>query len=175
MEEEQSGDIQQLARLPSAERTSELLNEYMRRCRQIRQRRLREDQLERGQLETRRLEREERRQELRLRRERRQLERGEVEIRHVDRRLVDVRRRVLMRQRDPVVRGLTPERIENFEHFDADESMVGERCIICMDDLEVGTKMVRLDCHVDHYLCQKCANSWFKDHKTCPTCRRVFS
>ena len=133
MEEEQSGDIQQLARLPSAERTSELLNEfepenfYRRHLRRIRQRRRQEDQLER----------EERRQELIRRRERRQLERGEVE-----RRLVDVRRRVLMnvRQRGPVVRGLTPERIENFEHFDADESMVGERCLVCMDDLEVGTK-----------------------------------
>ena len=167
MEEEQSGAIQQLARLPSAERTSELLNEfepetlYIRRCRQIRQRRLREDQLER----------EERRQELIRRRERLQLERGEVE-----RRLVDVRRRVLMnvRQRGPVVRGLTPTRIERFEHFDADESMVGEQCLICMDDLEVGTKMVRLDCHIDHYLCQKCAHGWFKDHNTCPTCRHVF-
>ena len=53
--------------------------------------------------------------------------------------------------------------------------MVGEQCVVCLDDLEVGTKMVRLDCHVDHYFCKTCAHGWFKDHKTCPTCRRVFN
>ena len=73
------------------------------------------------------------------------------------------------------VQGLTSERIERFEQFDADESMVGERCLVCMSDLEVGTKMVRLDCHVDHYLCKTCAHGWFKDHNTCPTCRHVFN
>ena len=80
-----------------------------------------------------------------------------------------------LRHQSEFVRGLTPERIERFEQFDADESMVGEQCLICMDDLKVGTKMVRLDCHVDHYLCQKCAIGWFKDHNTCPTCRHVFN
>ena len=71
--------------------------------------------------------------------------------------------------------GLTPGRIERFEHFRADESLVGERCLVCMKDLESGTQMVRLDCYVSHYLCKICADTWFKDHKTCPTCRHEFN
>ena len=71
--------------------------------------------------------------------------------------------------------GLTPERIELFEHFSADESFVDEQCIVCLEDLEVGTQMVRLDCHVSHYLCKTCTDEWFKDHKTCPTCNHVFN
>ena len=51
--------------------------------------------------------------------------------------------------------GLTPEPIEKFEHFVADESLLGEQCIVCLDDLEVGTQMVR--------------------HKTCPTCNHTFN
>ena len=70
--------------------------------------------------------------------------------------------------------GLTSERIGMFQHFDSDESMVGEQCIVCMNDLEIGTKMVRLDCHDDHYLCKVCADRWFEDHKTCPNCRHAF-
>ena len=73
-----------------------------------------------------------------------------------------------------ISRGLTPERIEKFQHFDADESMVGEQCIVCMNDLDIGTKMVRLDCHVDHCLCKVCADRWFEDHNTCPNCRHAF-
>ena len=49
--------------------------------------------------------------------------------------------------------GLSLERIENFKHFTADESLVDEQCLICMNDLEIGMEMVRLDCHVDHILC----------------------
>ena len=71
--------------------------------------------------------------------------------------------------------GLTPGRIERFEHFRADESLVGEQCLVCMKDLENGTQMVRLDCHVNHYLCKMCANTWFKDNKTCPNCRHEFN
>ena len=71
--------------------------------------------------------------------------------------------------------GLTPGRIEKFEHFDADESLVGEQCIVCLKDLDVGMQMVRLDCHVSHYLCKTCTDEWFKDHKTCPTCNHIFN
>ena len=71
-------------------------------------------------------------------------------------------------------RGLTQFRIREFEHFKADESMVGEECDICMDELEVGTEMIRLDCHIDHYLCEVCAYSWFRHHSTCPKCRHEF-
>ena len=72
------------------------------------------------------------------------------------------------------LKGLTSKQIRKFQRFDADESMIGEQCIVCMNDLVVGTKMVRLDCHVDHYLCKTCAYGWFKNHKTCPTCRHKF-
>ena len=37
--------------------------------------------------------------------------------------------------------GLTSERIEKFEHFTADESLVGEQCLICMNDLEIGMEI----------------------------------
>ena len=86
-----------------------------------------------------------------------------------------IRRQVFRRRQNPYLRGLTPERIGRFQHFDADESMVGQHCIVCMSDLEVGTKMVRLDCHVDHYLCKTCTDGWFKGHRTCPTCRHAFN
>ena len=71
--------------------------------------------------------------------------------------------------------GLTAERIGRFEHFNADESLVGEDCIVCLDELQIGTEMVRLDCHVNHYLCKKCTDAWFKDHKKCPLCNHVFN
>ena len=71
--------------------------------------------------------------------------------------------------------GLTPVRIEKFEHFAADESLEGEQCLVCMKELGSGTQMVRLDCYVSHYLCKICADTWFKDHKTCPTCRHEFN
>ena len=70
--------------------------------------------------------------------------------------------------------GLSSVRIRNFEHFEADESLVGERCVVCLDDLKVGTQMVRLDCHCNHYLCKVCADTWFKDQNSCPTCRGTF-
>ena len=71
--------------------------------------------------------------------------------------------------------GLTAERIGRFEHFNADESLVGEDCIICLDELQIGVQMVRLDCHVNHVFCKKCTDIWFKDHKKCPLCNHVFN
>ena len=78
------------------------------------------------------------------------------------------------RHRNAPMQGLTVERVGKFQHFEAYESMVGQQCAVCLDDLEVGRKMVRLDCHVDHYFCQTCADDWFKKHDTCPTCRHKF-
>ena len=72
------------------------------------------------------------------------------------------------------VTGLTPARIGRFEHFTANESMVGEKCIVCLEDLEAGTEMVRLDCHVSHYFCRNCTYGWFENDNTCPYCNRVF-
>ena len=87
---------------------------------------------------------------------------------------IQMRLMVLEQVEEPTSNGLTPFRISKFEHFSADESLVGERCVICMDDVEVGAQMVRLDCHVDHIFCEKCAERWFEDKNTCPTCRHTF-
>ena len=80
----------------------------------------------------------------------------------------------LQQQQEQQQTGLTAERIEMFEHFNADELLVGEKCIVCLDELQIGVQMVRLGCHVDHYLCKKCTDTWFKDNNTCPSCRNVF-
>ena len=71
--------------------------------------------------------------------------------------------------------GLTAERIQQFHHFAADELLVGEQCSICMEDIEIGRKMMRLNCDGQHTFCQVCIERWFADHNTCPNCRHVFS
>ena len=93
----------------------------------------------------------------------------QLEIERV-RRIVQQRRRT----QQPVT-GLTPERIGRFEHFAADGSLVGEQCVVCLDDLKCGTRMVRLDCHVSHCFCKTCTDAWFKDHNKCPLCNHVFN
>ena len=69
--------------------------------------------------------------------------------------------------------GLTPARIQQFHQFEADESLAGDLCSICQDDIEVGRRMIRLDCH--HVFCQDCVKGWLADHHTCPNCRHVFN
>ena len=76
------------------------------------------------------------------------------------------------KRKDLLCRGLTKERIKQFHHFVADESDVGSLCTICIQDVEVGRKMMRLDCN--HEFCKKCIEGWFADHKTCPNCRNAF-
>ena len=49
---------------------------------------------------------------------------------------------------------LTPERIHQFDKFTADESFVGEQCVICMGAIEIGRNMMRLDCDGQHTFCQ---------------------
>ena len=71
-------------------------------------------------------------------------------------------------------KGLTPERIQQFDHFQADETKVDEQCSICMEDFEVGRNMMRLDCDGRHVFCQVCIEGWFADHNTCPICRHLF-
>ena len=71
-------------------------------------------------------------------------------------------------------RGLTPQRIQQFEQFTADESFVGDQCVICMGDIEIGRNMMRLDCDGQHTFCRVCIEGWFANHKTCPICRHKF-
>ena len=75
---------------------------------------------------------------------------------------------------DLMRKGLSPERIKQFDYFKADESLVDEQCSICMEDFEVGRNMMRLDCDGRHMFCQVCIEGWFADHKTCPICRHLF-
>ena len=70
--------------------------------------------------------------------------------------------------------GLTPQRIKQFERFTADDSFVGDQCVICMGDIEIGKNMMRLDCDGQHSFCQVCIERWFAAKKTCPICRHVF-
>ena len=69
--------------------------------------------------------------------------------------------------------GLTSERIQQFHQFLADEPLVGEQCGMCLDDIEVGRIMMRLDCNGQHIFCQDCCEKWFADNNTCPNCRQV--
>ena len=69
-------------------------------------------------------------------------------------------------------KGLTDERILKFRKFEADDSKAGEKCAVCMDEFEVGRKLMQLDCK--HEFCQDCVEGWLADHNTCPVCRKVF-
>ena len=71
-----------------------------------------------------------------------------------------------------LLKGLTSKTIKKFYHFEANISLVGDQCSICMEDIEVGRKMMRLNCY--HVFCQICIEGWFVDHNTCPNCRHVF-
>ena len=70
-------------------------------------------------------------------------------------------------------KGLSTARIERFYKFEADK--VGDRCGVCLEDVEVGRRMLRLDCQGQHVFCQDCIERWFVDHKTCPYCNHIFS
>ena len=73
-----------------------------------------------------------------------------------------------------VVKGLPPERIQQFLQFEADESHVGDQCQVCLEEFEVGRLMKQLDCGGRHSFCSVCIDQWFANHKTCPICRHVF-
>ena len=70
--------------------------------------------------------------------------------------------------------GLTPARIQKFHQFIADESLDLDRCGVCLEDLEIGRRMMRLNCDGQHIFCQGCVENWFTNHKTCPNCRHIF-
>ena len=75
---------------------------------------------------------------------------------------------------DEQQRGLTFQRIQQFEKFQADQSFVDDQCAICMEEIEIGRNMMRLDCDGQHTFCQVCIEGWFTDHNTCPICRYIF-
>ena len=85
----------------------------------------------------------------------------------------EIRRRILGTN-DEEQQGLTAQRIQQFEQFQADESFVDDQCVICMGDIDIGRNMMRLDCDGQHTFCQVCIEGWFAIKKTCPICRHVF-
>ena len=77
-------------------------------------------------------------------------------------------------KRQQLHNGLSPARIQQFHQFLADQSLVGDHCGVCLDDIELGRRMMRLDCNGQHAFCQGCVEGWFADHNTCPNCRHLF-
>ena len=77
-------------------------------------------------------------------------------------------------KRQQFKRELTTARFPQFRQFPADESLVGDQCGVCLDDIEVGRRMMRLDCNCQHVFCQDCVEGWFCDHNTCPNCMHIF-
>ena len=78
-------------------------------------------------------------------------------------------------KKEELVEGLTSERIQQFQQFEADESHVGDQCQVCLEEVEVGRLMKQLDCGGRHSFCSVCTDQWFANHKTCPICRHEFA
>ena len=71
---------------------------------------------------------------------------------------------------------LSTERFNEFERFTADLMNVGVlQCSICLAFVDVGTKMVRLNCDGRHSFCVECVEKWLDDNITCPNCRHRFT
>ena len=83
---------------------------------------------------------------------------------------------ILIRARNYLVfdRGLSPDRIQQFQQFEADESHVGDQCQVCLEEVEVRRLMKQLDCEGRHSFCSGCIDQWFAEHNTCPICRHIF-
>ena len=77
-------------------------------------------------------------------------------------------------KKNEVIKGLSPERINQFHQFEAGESNVGDQCQVCLEQVEVGRLIKQLDCEGRHSFCSVCIDQWFANHKTCPICRHVF-
>ena len=73
-----------------------------------------------------------------------------------------------------VKESLTKDRIEKFEHFKADDIHISGKCPICMENIEIGMELVRLDCDGRHTICKDCVYKWFECSNSCPICRTVF-
>ena len=75
---------------------------------------------------------------------------------------------------DEQQQGLTFQTIQKFETFQADKLIVGDQCAICMEEIETGRNMMRLDCDGQHTFCKICIERWFAEHNSCPICRHTF-
>ena len=77
-------------------------------------------------------------------------------------------------QNDDQHQGLSLTSIQRFHLFTADESLVGQQCAICLEDINVGRRMRRLTCDGQHSFCPGCCETWFANNNTCPLCRHAF-
>ena len=75
---------------------------------------------------------------------------------------------------DDQQQGLSPRSIRTFHLFTADETLVGQQCAICLEDITVGRRLRRLTCDGQHSFCPGCCETWFANKNTCPLCRHVF-
>ena len=64
--------------------------------------------------------------------------------------------------------GYSSQRIQQFEKFQTDESLIGDQCPICMENVKTGRNVMRLDCDGHRTFCQVCIEGWFAEHNTCP-------
>lgn len=61
--------------------------------------------------------------------------------------------------------------IANLREIDTDESHSPEKCSICLDNFQVGEKIIVLECgHFNH---SSCLRRWFSEHNTCTQCRFI--
>ena len=77
-------------------------------------------------------------------------------------------------QNDDQQQGLSPRSIRRFHLFTADETLVGQQCTICSDDITVGRRMRRLTCDGNQAFCPACCETWFVNNNTCPLCQHTF-
>ena len=105
-----------------------------------------------------------------------ELEQFQVELNDKHQNFVDSYNAILNEDDDDddILPGLNTQIVQKFDQFTADELFVDDQCVICMEDIEIGRNMMRLDCDGQHTFCQVCIVRWFANHKTCPTCRHAF-
>merc|ERR1719335_1960166 len=46
-------------------------------------------------------------------------------------------------------------------------------CPICIEPMETSQRVLRLQCDGKHRFHKDCADGWFLNHNTCPTCRAI--
>mmetsp|Transcript_19362 Transcript_19362/g.17168 ORF Transcript_19362/g.17168 Transcript_19362/m.17168 type:complete len:81 (-) Transcript_19362:133-375(-) len=57
------------------------------------------------------------------------------------------------------------------------DNPVSPTCVVCLEDFELGEDIIELRCNSKlngHIFHPNCINSWSKNEKTCPVCRKDF-
>ena len=57
---------------------------------------------------------------------------------------------------------------------EADESLVGEQCGICLKGIKEGMRMIRLSCNCNYIICHRCVVNCLALKNKCPFCRHSF-